>query len=59
MKMEPLLNNKKTKRIKMMITESQFRALTDSINQDIINEVYKKIINNAQVINSNQKVRNN
>jgi hypothetical protein len=59
MKMEPLSNNKKTKRIKMMITESQFRALTDSINQDIINEVYKKIINNAQVIYSNQKVRNN
>jgi hypothetical protein len=59
MKMEPLLNNKKTKRIKMMITESQFRALTDSINQDIINEVYEKIINKAQVINSNPKVRNN
>ncbi len=57
MKMEPLLNNKKTNRIKMMITESQFRALTDSINQDIINEVHKKIINNVQLINSNQKVR--
>jgi hypothetical protein len=58
MKMEPLLNNKKTNRIKMMITESQFRALKDSINQDIINEVHKKIINNVQMINSNQKVRN-
>lgn len=58
MKMEPLLNNKKTNRIKMMITESQFRALTDSINQDIINEVHKKIINNVQMINSNQKVHN-
>ncbi len=50
MKLEPLLEEKKKRRIKMIITESQFRILADSVYQNSLNEHEKLAIRNARLI---------
>lgn len=53
MKLQELVKPKKTtkpKRLKILISEAQFRVLSNSIHQNILNEQKKKTIKNTHLI---------
>jgi hypothetical protein len=53
MKLQELVKEKKTtksKRLKILISEAQFRVLSNSIHQNILNEQEKRKIKNIQLI---------
>ena len=53
MKLQELVKPKKTtkpKRLKILISEAQFRVLSNSIHQNILNEQKQKTIKNTHLI---------
>ena len=53
MKLQELVKPKKTtknKRLKILISEAQFRVLSDSIYQNVMNEQEQKTIKNTNLI---------
>ena len=53
MKLQELVKPKKTtkpKRLKILISEAQFRVLSNSIHQNILNEQEQKTIKNTHLI---------
>jgi hypothetical protein len=53
MKLQELVKEKKTtksKRLKILISEAQFRVLSNSIHQNILNEQEKRKIKNIHLI---------
>ena len=53
MKLQELVKPKKTtkpKRLKILISEAQFRVLSDSIYQNVMNEQEQKTIKNTYLI---------
>jgi hypothetical protein len=53
MKLQELVKEKKTtksKRLKILISEAQFRVLSNSIHQNILNEQEKRKIKNINLI---------
>ena len=53
MKLQELVKPKKTtkpKRLKILISEAQFRVLSNSVHQNILNEQEQKTIKNTHLI---------
>jgi hypothetical protein len=60
MKLQEIIKPKKqtkSKRIKLIISEAQFRVLSDSIYQSALNETEKNDINNNILIKSKTNVK--
>jgi regulatory protein YycH of two-component signal transduction system YycFG len=62
MKLQELVKLKKTtkpKRLKILISEAQFRVLSNSIHQNILIEQEQKTIKNTHLINTKSNEQNN